>query len=49
MAVFEQFLAVIQKVLEWTTSSSASTAAYTALAAILEFIRKAVANIGKGA
>ena len=49
MAVFEQFLAVVQKVIEWTTSSSASTAAFTALAAVLEFIRKAVANIGTGA
>jgi len=46
MTVFEQFLTVIQKAIEWATSSSASTAAYTALAAVLEFIRKAVGNIG---
>lgn len=46
MTVFEQFLTVIQKVGEWIPAMFASTAAYTALAAFLEFIRKAVGNIG---
>ena len=49
MAVFEKFLTLIQKAIEWATSSAATTAAYTALAALLEFIRKAVANIGSEA
>ncbi|MCR5485773.1 MAG: hypothetical protein K6F09_09290 [Clostridiales bacterium] len=47
MAIFEQFLVAFQKAVEWLTSSSASQAAYTALAAALEFVRKYVGNIGK--
>lgn len=45
MTVFDQFLTVIQKVGEWIPAMFGSAAAYTALAAFLEFIRKFVGNI----
>jgi len=44
MNVFEQFLVVLQKATEFITSAAAGQAAYTALAAFLEFIRKLVAG-----